>query len=44
MEGNPSEFGIYLSLIKSNNLHIKKGDEFVISIENTNNKSIKTII
>jgi len=43
MEGNPSEFGIYLSLIKSNNLHIKKGDEFVISIENTNNKSIKTI-
>ena len=43
MEGNPSEFGIYLSLIKSNNLHIKKGDEFVISIENTKNKSIKTI-
>jgi len=43
MEGNPSEFGIYLSLIKSNNLHIKKGDEFVVSIENTNNKSIKTI-
>ena len=33
MEGNPSEFGIYLSLIKSNNLHIKKGDEYVISIE-----------
>ena len=43
MEGNPSEFGIYLSLIKSNNFHIKKGDEFVISIENTKNKSIKII-
>ena len=43
MEGHPSEFGIYLSLIKTNNLHVKKNNEFEFSINNTKNKSIKNL-
>ena len=41
MEGHPPEFGIYLSIIKSNNLHIKKGDEYEFSMEKTKNKNLK---
>ena len=43
MEGHPSEFGIYLSLIKSNNLHIKNGDDYEFSFKKTKNNSIKVI-
>lgn len=43
MEGHPSEFGIYISLIKSNNLHIKNGDEYEFSFKKTKNNSIKII-
>jgi len=41
MEGHPAEFGIYLSIIKSNNLHIKKGDEYEFSLEKTKNSTLK---
>lgn len=43
MEGHPPEFGIYLSLIKSNNLHIQNADEYEISLKKTTNNSIKII-
>jgi hypothetical protein len=43
MEGHPSEFGIYLSLIKTNNLHVKKGDDYEFSIKNCKNNSLKNL-
>jgi len=43
MEGHPSEFGIYLSLIKTNNLHVKKGDDYEFSIKNCKNSSLKNL-
>ena len=43
MSGHPSEFGIYLSIIKSNNLHVKNGDDFEFSLKKTKNNSIKII-
>ena len=41
MEGHPPEFGIYLSIIKANNLHIKNGNEYEFTIEKTKNKNLR---
>jgi len=41
MEGHPAEFGIYLSIIKSNNLHVKNGDEYEITMQKTKNTNLK---
>ena len=43
MSGHPSEFGIYLSIIKSNNLHVKNGDDYEFSLKKTKNDSIKIV-
>ena len=43
LSGHPSEYGIYLSLIKSNSLHIKNGDDYEFSLNKTKNTSIKII-
>ena len=38
MEGHPPEFGIYLSIIKENNLHVKNGDVYELTMEKTKKK------
>ena len=43
MIGHPSEYGVYLSLIKRNNLHIKNDDGYEFSVKNTKNTSLKII-
>ena len=41
MEGHPAEYGIYLSIINSNNLHVKNGDEYEITMQKTKNTNLK---
>ena len=43
MTGHPSEYGVYLSLIKRNNLHIKNDDGYEFSVKKTKNTSLKII-
>ena len=43
MSGHPSEYGIYLPIIKSNNLHVKNGDDYEFSLKKTKNNSIKIV-
>ena len=38
MTGHPSEYGVFLSLIKRNNLHIKNDDGYEFSV-----KRLKTL-
>lgn len=40
MEGAPAEFGIYLSIIKSNSLHVKKGDSYKFVNPDTKNVTL----
>jgi len=40
MEGAPAEFGIYLSIIKSNSLHIKKGESYKFVNPDVKNDSL----
>jgi len=40
MEGAPAEFGVYLSIIKNNSLHIKKGDSYKFVNPDTKNSSL----
>ena len=41
MEGHPPEFGIYLSIIEANKLHVKNGDEYEFTMEKTKNKNLR---
>ncbi|MEC7168865.1 MAG: hypothetical protein VXV90_00360, partial [Pseudomonadota bacterium] len=43
MTGHPSEYGVYLSLVKRNNLHIKNDDGYEFSIKKSKNNSLKII-
>ena len=41
MEGHPPEFGIYLSIIEANKLHVKNGDEYEFTMDKTKNKNLR---